>query len=69
MDGLIDSKNMQGLVTKTMNRKFRNVIDGEVDAWKMGLLASLLSEYSSKDIFEADEFRLFFGLLPDETLF
>jgi hypothetical protein len=45
---------------RTMSRKSESVIEEEGSAWKMGVV---LSEYHSKDTFNADEYRLFCNLL------
>jgi hypothetical protein len=39
----------------------------EVVAWKGTTLLHLMTKYSPKDIFSADEFGLFYNMLPDKT--
>jgi hypothetical protein len=39
----------------------------EVVAWKDTTLLHLMAKYSPKDIFNADEFGLFYSMLPDKT--
>jgi hypothetical protein len=38
-----------------------------VVAWKDTTLLHLMAKYSPKDIFNADEFGLFYNMLPDKT--
>jgi hypothetical protein len=52
-----------------MSGESKSVNEEAVQAWKIGELPSLLNEYHSKDVFNADECGLFFNLLPDKTLF
>jgi hypothetical protein len=56
-----------GLSYRTTSRESGSVTEKQVDAWKTGILPSLLSEYRSMDIFNADECVLFFNLFPGKT--
>jgi hypothetical protein len=44
-----------------------NSVNPEVVAWKDTTLLHLMAKYFPKDIFNADEFGLFYNMLPDKT--
>jgi len=40
----------------------------EVDSWKMNVLPQLVKDYSNRDIYNTDEFGLFYRLTPNKTM-
>ena len=45
-----------------------DVPDDTIHAWPTRVLPSLLEGYALKDVYNADEFGLFFNLLPDKSM-
>lgn len=67
-NGWIDRfKNRYGIVYKCVSGESASVDKESTDSW-VSLLPTLISEYSPKDVFNVDEFGLFFNMLPDRTL-
>jgi hypothetical protein len=56
-----------GLVYRKVCGEANSVNPEEVVASKDTTLLHLMAEYSPKDIFSADEFGLFYNVLPDKT--
>ena len=52
---------------KTVSRESKSVTPKMVNAWSETSLPTLLSNYDLKDIYNADEFRLFYQCLPNKT--
>lgn len=48
--------------------KLESVNDADIAAWSENILPNILKEYSPNDVFNADEFWLFFKLMPDKSL-
>jgi hypothetical protein len=67
-NGWIDRfKKWSGLVYRKIHGEANSVNPEEVVAWKDTTLLQLMAKYSPKDIFNADEFGLFYNMLPDKT--
>lgn len=45
-----------------------DVPDTTIEAWRSRVLPSILKGYSMKDVYNADEFGLFYNLLPDRSM-
>jgi hypothetical protein len=60
------SKKRSGLVYRKVCGE-ANSVNPEVVAWKDTTLLHLMAKYSPKNIFNADEFGLFYNMLPDKT--
>ncbi|GFN87424.1 tigger transposable element-derived protein 6 [Plakobranchus ocellatus] len=60
-------KQRHGIVFKVACGESASVDTTVVEDWKKATLDKLLSEYSSSDIFNADETGLFFRCLPNKT--
>jgi hypothetical protein len=56
-----------GLVYRKVCGEANSVNPEEVVAWKDTTLLHLMAKYSPKDIVNADEFGLFYNMLPDKT--
>jgi hypothetical protein len=66
--GWIDRfKKCSGLVNRKICGEANNVNPEELVASKDTTLLHLMAKYSPKDIFNADEFGLFYSMLPDKT--
>lgn len=57
-----------GIVEKIISGESAAVSEVDCEHYRTNILPSLLKEYDSKDIFNADEFGLFFKCTPDRTL-
>jgi hypothetical protein len=67
-NGWIDRfKKCSGLVYRKVCGETNSVNPEEVVASKDTTLQHLMAKYSHKDIFNADEFGLFYNMLPDKT--
>ncbi|KAE9528840.1 hypothetical protein AGLY_012415 [Aphis glycines] len=67
--GWIDRfKKRHGIVYRQICGEAESVNDADIAAWSENILPNILKEYSSNDIFNADEFGLFFKLMPDKSL-
>jgi hypothetical protein len=60
-------KKRSDLVYRKASGEANSVNPEEVVAWKDTTLLHLMAKYSPKDIFNADEFGLFYNMLPDKT--
>jgi hypothetical protein len=60
-------KKHSGLVYRKVCGEASSVNPEEVVAWKDTTLLHLMARYSPKDIFSADEFGLFYNMLPNKT--
>ncbi|XP_045520537.1 tigger transposable element-derived protein 4-like [Pieris brassicae] len=66
-NGWIDRfKNRNGIVYRQISGESEKVAQQDVDTW-MAILPELLQHYKPRDIFNADEFGLFFKLMPDKS--
>lgn len=66
-NGWIDRfKNRNGIVYRQISGESETVAQQDVDTW-MATLPELLQNYEPRDIFNADEFGLFFKLMPDKS--
>jgi hypothetical protein len=66
--GWIDGfKKPSGLGYRKVCSEANSVNPEEVVAWEDTTLLHLVAKYSPKDIFSADEFGLFYNMLPDKT--
>jgi hypothetical protein len=67
-NGWIDRfKKHSGLVYRKVCGEANSVNPEGVVAWKDTILLHLMAKYSPKDIICADEFGLFYSMLPDKT--
>ncbi|KAF0687681.1 tigger transposable element-derived protein 4-like [Aphis craccivora] len=57
-----------GIVEKIISGESAAVSEVDCEHYRTNILPCLLKEYDSKDIFNADEFGLFFKCTPDRTL-
>ncbi|XP_060877253.1 tigger transposable element-derived protein 4-like [Metopolophium dirhodum] len=57
-----------GIVEKIISGENATVSEVDCEHYQTNILPSSLKEYDSKDIFNADEFGLFFKCTPDRTL-
>jgi hypothetical protein len=60
-------KKCSGLVYRKVCGEANSVNPEEMVAWKDTTLLHLMARYSPKDVFNADEFGLFYNMLPDKT--
>ena len=60
-------KKRHGVVTKTTHGDAANVNSGDIADWERTTLAHIHSLYKPEDIFNADEFGLFYRLKPSST--
>nr|AOE48153.1 CENP-B-like protein 1 [Locusta migratoria] len=60
-------KKCAGLTYRKVCGEERSVNMEEVDVWRETSLSRLIADYSPKDIFNADEFGLFYNVIPDKT--
>ncbi|CAH0713248.1 unnamed protein product, partial [Brenthis ino] len=66
-NGWIDRfKNRNGIVYRQISGESETVAQQDVDTW-MATLPELLQNYEPRDIFNADEFGLFFKLMPNKS--
>jgi len=61
-------KSRNGIVEKIVSGESAAVSEVDCEHYRTNVLPSLLKEYDSNDIFNADEFGLFFKCTPDRTL-
>ncbi|XP_015378224.1 PREDICTED: tigger transposable element-derived protein 4-like, partial [Diuraphis noxia] len=57
-----------GIVYRKICGEADAVDDNSIKSWKETILPNLLKDYSPEDIYNADEFGLFFKLMPDKSL-
>ena len=60
-------KAKRGITLKTISYESASVDDATIDSWQP-VLKSILNQYSPCDVYNADESRLFYNLLPNKTL-
>ncbi|XP_048006503.1 tigger transposable element-derived protein 4-like [Leguminivora glycinivorella] len=66
-NGWIDRfKNRHGIVYRQISGESETVAESDVDTW-LTTLPALIQNYEPRDIFNADEFGLFFKLMPDKS--
>lgn len=56
-----------GIVYRQISGKAESVSNNGIENWKNNVLPSLLRDYTPDDIYNADEFGLFFKLMPDKS--
>lgn len=61
-------KSRKGIVEKIISDESATVYEVDCEHYRTNALPSLLKEYDSKEIFNADEFGPFFKGTPDRTL-
>lgn len=61
-------KSRNGIVEKIISGESAAVSEVDCEHYRTNVLPSLLKEYDSNDIFNADEFGLFFKCTPDRTM-
>ena len=64
----IFSHNRYGVSFKTVAGEYKFVTDEMTEPWKEKDLPTTLSRYALKDIFNANEFGLFYQTLPSKTM-
>ncbi|XP_060851677.1 tigger transposable element-derived protein 4-like [Rhopalosiphum padi] len=57
-----------GIVYRKICGEADAVDDNSIKSWKETILPNLLKDYSPENIYNADEFGLFFKLMPDKSL-
>lgn len=63
--GLLDRfQSRHNIVYPQISSEEESVNNGDIVSWKNNVLPSLLRDYVSDDIYTADEFELFFKLMP-----
>lgn len=60
-------KNRYGIVYKQVSGEAASVNTNDVECWKTSVLPQIMKRYASRDIFNVDEFGLFFKLMPNKT--
>ena len=68
MDGLIDGRHGIMSNLKIVSGEAKSCTQEMTALWKQTHLPAILSRYNLQDIFNADEFGLFFQALPNRTL-
>ena len=61
-------KNRHGIVFKTVCEEAKSCTPDMTASWEETTLPTILSNYALQDIFNADEFGLFYKALPDKSL-
>ncbi|UYV65953.1 hypothetical protein LAZ67_3005994 [Cordylochernes scorpioides] len=61
-------KARRNIAFKPLHGEAGSVDANSVATWKGGIIPLLLAKYSPQDIFNADETRLFYKLLPNQTM-
>ncbi len=61
-------KNRHGIVYRQICGEAESVREVDVDTWWSTTLPTLLQDYTLENVYNADEFGLFFKLLPDKSL-
>ncbi|KAK7486258.1 hypothetical protein BaRGS_00022581 [Batillaria attramentaria] len=61
-------KRRHDIVCKTMSGERKAVDESVTDAWVEEILKPKIASYHPRDVFNVDESRLFWKLLPDKTL-
>ncbi|GFV00757.1 tigger transposable element-derived protein 6 [Trichonephila clavipes] len=59
-------RNRHGIVYRQISREAEAVNEDDISSWK-NVLPSLLQDYAPEDVYNADEFGLFFKLMPDKS--
>ena len=57
-----------GTTFKEVSGEWENVIKEMAAPWEEKILSTMLARYQLKDIFNADQFSLFYGALPPKSL-
>ena len=56
-----------GIAYQKTNGKLESASNSGVSVWQSEILPRLVSKYEPRNIFNADEFGLFFKLMPDKS--
>ncbi|GFU89792.1 HTH CENPB-type domain-containing protein [Trichonephila clavipes] len=59
--------NRHGIVYGQISGEAEAVNEDDISSWKNNVLPSLLQDYAPEDVYNADEFGLFFKLMPDKS--
>ncbi|GFV82570.1 tigger transposable element-derived protein 4 [Trichonephila clavipes] len=59
--------NRHGIVYRQISGEAEAVNEDDISSWKNNVLPSLLQDYAPEDVYNADEFGLFFKLMPDKS--
>ncbi|GFS66326.1 tigger transposable element-derived protein 4 [Trichonephila clavipes] len=60
-------RNRHGIVYRQISGEAEAVNEDDISSWKSNVLPSLLQDYAPEDVYNADEFGLFFKLMPDKS--
>ncbi|GFS65725.1 tigger transposable element-derived protein 4 [Trichonephila clavipes] len=60
-------RNRHGIVYRQISGEAEAVNEDDISSWKNNVLPSLLQDYAPEDVYNADEFGLFFKLMPDKS--
>lgn len=60
-------RSRHGIVYRQISGEAESVIDDDIASWKDNVLPSLLLDYAPEDVYNADEFGLFYKLMPDKS--
>lgn len=60
-------RSRHGIVYRQISGEAESVIDDDIASWKNNVLFSLLRDYAPEDVYNADEFGLFYKLMPDKS--
>lgn len=61
-------KSRHGIIYRQICGEAESVHEEDAEMWKQTVLPELLKGFSPNDVFNADEFGLFFKLMPDKSL-
>lgn len=61
-------KSRHGIVYRQICGESESVNEEDATSWKNSTLPTLLKDYSPRDVFNADEFGLFFKMMPNKSL-
>ena len=60
-------RSRHGILYRQISSKAGSIIDEDIASGKNNVLPSLLHDYTFEDVHNADEFRLFYKLVPDKS--
>lgn len=60
-------RSRHGIVYRQISGEAESVNDDDIASWKDNVLPSLLYDYAPEDVYNADEFGLFYKLMPDKS--
>ena len=61
-------KNRHGLMYRQICEEAEAVNRGDIDIWWLTTLPALLKDYAIENVYNTEEFGLFFKLLPDKSI-